>query len=140
MGSIDCIGQKGIIEEIIDGTARVAITTYSACANCDSKSSCITGESKSTIVDVKVEEGQFHKGEIVEVIMKKTLGLEATLLAYFVPFLVLIISLIIFLKIGLPDTLAGLLAIALLIPYFLILYFFRGILQNKFRFSLKKES
>lgn len=140
MGSIDCIGQKGIIEDIINGIARVNITTFSACTNCDSKSSCLMGESKTTIVEVKIEEGQFKKGEFVEVIMKKSLGLHATILAYLVPFLILFSSLIIFIKIGLNDSLAGLLAIVLLAPYFLILYLFRGILQKKFRFSLKKES
>lgn len=140
MGSIDCIGQKGIIEDIVNGIARVNITSYSACTSCDSKSACLTSESKSTLIEIKVEEGHFHKGELVEVIMKKSLGIEATMLAYFVPFLVLLISLIVFIKAGFKDSLAGLMAISLLIPYYFIIYLFRSKLQKKFRFSLKKES
>ncbi|MBN2485614.1 MAG: SoxR reducing system RseC family protein [Bacteroidales bacterium] len=140
MVPIDCIGQKGIIEQIVDGTARVNVTNYSACSACKSKESCLMGESKSDIIEASIGDGQFSVGETVEVFMHKSMGNKAVVLAYILPFLVLFLSLVVFTSAGFSDLYSGILSLSLLVPYYIILYLSRKKLEKKFSFSLKKES
>ncbi len=138
MNSIDCIEQKGIIEEIVNVTAKVHITSISACASCASKGACHAGETASKYVDVFIGNSNFHKGEVVNISMKKTLGLKATLLAYILPFIVLLITLVILVETGVNEGIAGLISLIVLIPYFLVLYLYKNKLQKVFQFTLNK--
>jgi sigma-E factor negative regulatory protein RseC len=138
MSSTDCIEQRGIIEEIENGTAKVKITSFSACASCTSKDGCMTSESVDKTISVFIGDKQFNRGELVKISMKKTLGLKATLLAYLLPFVVLLITLIILTEIGISEAISGLVSLAVLIPYFLVLYFFKHKLQKIFQFKLNK--
>lgn len=138
MSSTDCIEQRGIIEEIENGTAMVKITSFSACASCSSKDACLTSESANKTISVYVGEEQFNRGELVTISMKKTLGLKATLLAYILPFIVLLITLLTLIEFGVNEAISGIISLAVLIPYFLVLYFFKHKLQKIFQFKLNK--
>lgn len=138
MNSTDCIEQKGIIEEIDNGTAKVHITSLSACASCASKGSCIAGESADKTVEVFIGDQNFHKGELVNIRMKKILGLKATFIAYVLPFIVLLTTLLILTESGIGEVLSGLLSLVVLVPYFLILFFLKDKLQKTFQFTLSK--
>ena len=54
------------------------------------------------------------------------MGNKAILLGYFVPFILLISTLLILSAFGLPDWIAGLVSILILIPYFIIIYLYSG--------------
>lgn len=138
MNSTDCIEQKGIIEEINNGTAKVQITSLSSCASCASKGACHAGESVDKTVEILIGSQDYHKGELVNIRMKKTLGLRATLLAYVMPFFVLLITLIILTELEISEVISGLLSLAVLVPYFLILYLKKDKLQKTFQFTLNK--
>lgn len=138
MSSTDCIEQKGIIEEIDNGTARVQITSLSACASCASKGACHAGETASKYVDVFIGNMNFREGEVVNVSMKKTLGLKATLLAYVLPFIVLLITLVVLVESGVNEGISGLISLFVLAPYFLVLYLYKNKLQKVFQFTLNK--
>ncbi len=138
MNSIDCVQQKGIIEEIKNGIATVNITTFSACASCQANGACGMSETAEKKVHVAVEGDLYKKGELVSVLMKKSLGLRATFLAYVVPFILIIAALIIMSSMGIKEFFAGIIALALLIPYYLILHIFKDRLQKTFQFTVNK--
>lgn len=138
MSSSNCIEQKGVIKEIEKGLARVLITSYSSCANCESKLACGIGESTTKEIDVPVTNDLFSVGEQVVIIMKRSIGLKAVGLAYLVPFILLITSLGIFNSYHMSEILSGIISLSILIPYFLILYFLKDKLNKTFSFSLKK--
>jgi sigma-E factor negative regulatory protein RseC len=138
MNSTDCIEQKGIIEEISNGTAKVHVTSLSACASCATKGACHAGESANKTVEVFIGDQNYHKGELVNIRMNKTLGFRATLLAYILPFFVLLITLIILTELEISEVISGLLSLAVLVPYFLILYLKKDKLQKTFQFTLNK--
>ena len=93
MDSIDCVEQKGIIEEITNGIATVNITSFSACSSCQSKAGCDMSESEEKQIHVAVDSNLFKKGELVKILMKRSLGLRATLIAYVLPFCFVLIAL-----------------------------------------------
>lgn len=138
MSSSDCVEQKGIIEEVSNGIAKVNITSFSACATCNAKAACQTSESASKIIDVHIYDNTYQKGDLVKVSMKRVLGLKATLLAYVLPFAIIILSLIIFTQIGMSESISGLISLLLLVPYFLIIYLLRDSLKKTFQFTLDK--
>lgn len=140
MTSTDCVEQKGIIEEIKDGVAKVNITSFSACSSCQSSSACQMGEATEKVIDVSINPSDFHKGELVRVIMKKSLGLRATLLAYIIPFIIILLSLIILTSTGISEGISGVVSLLLLVPYYIVLYFFKNTLQKTFQFTLNKVS
>lgn len=138
MNSNDCVEQKGIIEEINNGIATVNITSFSACASCQSKSACGMTESADKHIHVLVNETLFKKGELVKILMKKSLGLKATLLAYVLPFIAIIFTLIVLKSIGVEEFISGIVSIAILALYFFILHLFKDKLQKTFQFTLNK--
>ena len=140
MTSTDCIEQKGIIDDIENGVAHVLITSVSACASCQANSACHMSETAQKEVDVFIGNSNFHKGEPVKVLMKKSLGLKATFLAYVLPFIILLATLIILTNIGISEAISGIFSLLILIPYFLILYLSRNSLQKTFQFTLNKVS
>jgi sigma-E factor negative regulatory protein RseC len=138
MSSTDCVEQKGIIEEINNGIATVNITSFSACSSCESNGACGMSESTEKHIDVAIDTAHYKKGELVRVIMKKSLGLRATLLAYILPFLIVIIALIILTSTGISEGISGLIAIIALALYFFILHLNKNKLQKTFQFTLNK--
>jgi positive regulator of sigma E activity len=138
MDSTDCIEQKGIIEDIENGTATVKIVSFSACVSCTSKGACLAGESAEKNISVFIGDESFSTGELVKVSMKKSLGLKAALLAYFLPFIVLLVTLLVLTSLGVNEVISGIMSLAVLVPYFLIIYILKHKLQRVFQFKLSK--
>ena len=69
--------------------------------------------------------------------MKKSMGYKALLLGYIIPFVVFMFVLILLAAFSVPEIYAGAGALAVLIPYYLILWFFRKRIDNKFTFTIK---
>lgn len=56
---------------------------------------------------------------------------------YFLPFILVIISLLIIYKITKNQAVAGLISLTILIPYYIILYFLRKKMKSSFLFAIK---
>ena len=69
--------------------------------------------------------------------MRKSLGGVAVFLGYILPFILLMLVLLLVLLISGNEGLAGLLAIAAMIPYYWLLYIFRDKLKRTFSFSIQ---
>ena len=70
--------------------------------------------------------------------MKQSLGYKAMLLAYGLPFLMVLMALIIFTTLHFSELIAGLGSLSILVPYYLIIYYFRDKLQKTFTFTIRK--
>jgi positive regulator of sigma E activity len=138
MHSSSCIEQVGVVDEITNGKARVLITSYSACSSCESKGVCGIAESVTKQIFVPVSNNMFSIGEHVVIQMHRGLGLKAVILAYMVPFLLLIFSLFLLNSIHINELAIGLISLCILVPYYVALYFFRKKINKTFTFTLKK--
>jgi sigma-E factor negative regulatory protein RseC len=78
----------------------------------------------------------YFTGQDVTVEMKQSQGTLAVIFGYLIPFFVLVISLLIFILAGIDEGLAGLSALGMLVPYYFLLYLFRGSLQKKFSYRI----
>jgi positive regulator of sigma E activity len=132
-GSIE---HDGIVQKADEKSVTVRISSASACSGCHAEGSCTLAGKEEKIIDIS---GTYNvmAGDIVTVVMKKSMGYIAVALGYIFPFLGVITILIILASLSVPELTAGLASLAILIPYYIILYFFRNRINNKFTFTLK---
>jgi len=138
MNASACIEQKGIVEGSGNGIVNVRISPASACSDCHSKASCSLFGTTEKILDIPADTSEFRTGDRVGVAITQSMGNKAIALGYFVPFLLVLFTLIALTLLRLKEWQAGLIAISMLIPYYIILYFSRSKLRKTFTFTLKK--
>jgi len=138
MSSNQKIEHPGIIERIENDCVFVKITSQSACASCHAKGMCNMTEMEDKIIEVIKEKNKAYSiGQEVTVVLEPSLGTKAVILGYFLPFLILLLTLIIALQILSNEWQAGLLALFVLIPYYAVLYFNKDRLKKTFTFNIK---
>jgi sigma-E factor negative regulatory protein RseC len=147
-----------------DGTALVRIVQTSACAACKAKAMCASAESAekemtvqltnseasnspSPIADIKV-------GDTVEVMVQQKMGWKAVVLAYLLPFFVMLA--VMFIGNGLlamgdgeigllgdeakREAVLGTVALCAMAVYYLVLGMFKDKLQKEFSFTARKRN
>ncbi|MEG1402848.1 SoxR reducing system RseC family protein [Bacteroides sp.] len=134
---VDTIKHQGIVKNINGSHVSVRIIQTSACSSCSVKGHCSSADSKEKIVDVIAPPGTYHIGEEVMLIGATSMGLKAVLLAFVVPFLLLVISLFLFMEIMNNDLWASLFSLGILIPYYAILWLNKSRLKQQFSFTIK---
>jgi len=140
MNTSVCFEQKGIIESVNNNRVTVRIDRGSACGNCTAKGMCNLAESTERIIEINDSAQLFTVGEWVQVSMSRSMGNKAIVLGYFIPFVLLITTLLILSAFGLPDWVAGLVSLLILVPWFIILYILRERLRRTFTFSIHKTA
>lgn len=139
MDSSTCIEQKGVVEDISNGLAKVNITTFSACTNCHSKKACGILDSASREIFVPLKNvNSISIGETVGIEMKRSMGWKATFLGYIIPFILVLATLLVLNSLQLHEVLVGLGSLVILVPYFTALYLGRERLRNSFSFTIRK--
>lgn len=133
------IDHIGIIERIEGDTIFIRIEQESACSECHAKGLCTASERKEKIIEVMTDNSNaYHVNEKVIVSAELSLGLKAVLLAFVFPLIIVVMAIIIGTYLNWDESTNGTIGLALLIPYYVILYYFRNRIKKKFVFTLKK--
>lgn len=133
------IEHQGVIISIDGKVAHVKIEQTSACASCHVKSVCGASEKSEKIIDANLLDTSLKIGDQAIVIGQKSLGIQAVLLAYVLPFIVIVSMLFIVNIFTTNELVIGTCALASLIPYFAILRLMRNKIQAKFQFYAIKK-
>ncbi|MRT93151.1 SoxR reducing system RseC family protein [Ancylomarina sp. 16SWW S1-10-2] len=131
------IDHVGTISDIKGEKIKVKILNVSACAACHAKSACTMSDMQEKDIDIIDYSGNFKLGEQVNITGKESLGWIALLLAYVIPFVLVLIVLFIA-SLFTNELTSGLLSLAILIPYYYILYTFKEQLKKTFTFTIHK--
>jgi len=132
------ISHQGTIESIEDNVFNVRIITMASCVSCSASGTCSAADIAEKIVEVVKPTNTSHKiGDIVTIVLNQSMGLKAVFLGYVAPFLVLLLTLIFMLALGFTEGIAGLTSLAMLAPYFLVLYIYKEKIKENFTFKLK---
>ena len=138
-----------------DGTALVRIVQTSACAACKAKAMCASAESaEKEMTVVLLGDGQWAVGDTVEVMVQQKMGWKAVVLAYLLPFFVMLAVMFIgngLLAIGdgatgllgdeaKREAVLGTIALCAMAVYYLVLGLFKDKLQKEFSFTAKKKN
>lgn len=134
------IEHDGVIDAIGNGTVQVRIVSESACSACHAKGACSAADMQDKIVDVRVDgTTPYRVGQVVTVTAEQSKGLLAVLLAYVVPSVLVIASLLLVFKLWGNDILAGGVALGTAAFYFVVVYLFRERLSQSFSFHIKQS-
>ena len=134
----ESINHTGFVEKIDGDTVFVRITQQSACSGCHAQSMCSASEKKDKIIEVPDRSGRFHINEEVQLCGQSSLGLQAVLLAFVFPLIIVFAAIVTGTSMQWEETTSGLTGLLLLVPYYCILYFLRDKLKKRFIFTLKK--
>lgn len=110
-----------------------------ACASCSAKAVCGNGDSEQRTVNVTRRKGDDYKiGDRVTLRMRKQTGYRAVLLAYVLPFLVLMITLFGLNYAGVNEIATGLVSLGALFLYFGIIMLLRKKIEANIDFQITK--
>ena len=138
-----------------DGTALVRIVQTSACAACKAKAMCASAESaEKEMTVVLLGDGQWAIGDSVEVMVQQKMGWKAVVLAYLLPFFLMLA--VMFVGNGLlamgdgatgllgdeakREAVLGTIALCAMAVYYLVLGMFKDKLQKEFSFTARKRA
>ncbi len=118
-------------------TAVVRIAQTSACAACHAAKMCMASESREKRIEARMVE-PMNVGDEVEVIVREQAGWLAVLLAYVLPFVLLVAAVAVLGQLGWSEVQAGTAALLSVAVYLVILRMFRDKLQRQFTFWVRK--
>ena len=132
------IKHLGIVENIQGSHLSVRIVQTSACAACSVKGHCSSADSKDKIIDIiDTAAASYQVGENVMVVGETSMGMQAVALAFIIPFVLLIFTLFLFMALIENELYAALLSLAVLVPYYYILWLNKTRMKQKFSFTIK---
>ena len=135
----ETISHEGVDTKIIDNALEIKILAKSACAACHAKSACTMSDMAEKILTVPKPAGsEFHVMDKVMVTMTVGQGNKAAVLAYLVPFVLLVGVLFAMLGIGLGEGASALIGLAALLPYYFVLYLCRDRLKKGFEYQVER--
>lgn len=132
------IAHEGIVESVNPSRVIVRITAESACAKCHAKGACISIDTKDKIIEVQTDDyASFRIGDPVIVSIDTTTGHKAVILGYWLPFLVLLMTLLIALHLTGNEAIAGISALSAVALYYFVFYFIQHLVTPSFRFYIR---
>jgi len=132
------IRHTGVVLRTEGNMAHVEIVQTSSCSACKARSMCMSSESRQKEMDALMME-PMAAGDRVEVEVRERLAWKAVVIAYIVPFVVMMAVLA-----GLnvltewSEAVTGTLSLCSIALYYIGLSFFRGKLQKQFTFTARK--
>lgn len=130
------IEHTGIIRHIEGNKVKVEIVQMSACSSCHAKGACTAADMDEKIIDAINDNPALKVGDAVNIYGENGGGLFAVLLAFVIPFVLILLSLIITGRFIQSEAISGLISLSVLIPYFIILSLFNNKLKKKFTFYI----
>jgi len=134
-GGSQTIYHRGIVQNTGNNSVQVVITSDSACSACHARGAC--GVSGREYKEIEIPGSySFKKGDEVTVRLNLSSGYSAVILAYVIPLVILLVSLIALNILNVKELMAGLISMAMLAPYFAVLFLLRHRVNKKFIFTI----
>jgi sigma-E factor negative regulatory protein RseC len=133
------VRHEGIVSKVSNDSITVSLKGNLHCDACNARSACGISDSGSKEIEINTPAQSLELNENVEVFLKKNLGLKAVFWAYVFPFILLFATLLIASSVY-QEWIAGLLAVGVLIPYYLLLYALKNSFKHTFKVSVSKIS
>lgn len=135
-----CATPNGVVLRIEGGRMVVGVERSEACGSCSARRACGAFGSAVHEVVVPMPNCSVCVGDRVTLGVSEREGRMAMLVAYVVPFVIVLLGLLILLALGVNEGIAGLVSIGLMVPYYVVLYLLRGRLETKISVkSVQKE-
>lgn len=132
------ISHTGVVKSITSKEIEVMIVSESACSSCKTKSVCSMAESKEKAIHVEKTTEDFKIGDRVMLYMNSEMGTYAVIIAYVLPFVLMMTVLFLGHYNKWADIHLGIGVILALGIYFTMLFLMKDKLKTKISFTVKK--
>lgn len=142
METIECRTEQqvthcGTVVSAAPGEVRVRILRLSGCASCAAHARCGLSEQKETVITVPTHRWRdYHEGDSVTVAVASRRGMQAVVIAYILPSLVLLAAFVVCHSCGFSEPLSALVSLGVVALYMGILYLLRRKVNRRFEFRL----
>jgi len=134
----ETIRHTGVVLRTEGTTAHVEIVQTSACSACKARSMCMSSESRAKEMDAVMLE-PLQAGDRVEIEVREHLAWKAVLLAYVIPFVVMLgVLAVLDFTTDWSESVTGTVSLCAIALYYLLLSLFRNRLQKQFTFTARK--
>jgi sigma-E factor negative regulatory protein RseC len=133
------IKHTGFVKEVNGDKLIVNIVSQSACSSCHANGACSAADMQDKEIEISHFTKKYKPGQEVTVVFQQSQGFTAILWSYIVPFILVFTTLIVAVSVLKNELIGGLLALAILIPYYTTLYFFRHLLKKVFKFEVEEK-
>jgi sigma-E factor negative regulatory protein RseC len=137
VGSV--IKHKGFVKKVTDNSLIVSIVNQSACSTCHANGACSVADFQEKEIEIPYLNPNYSPGQEVTVLFRESAGFTALFYGYILPFILVMFTLILLFETTGNEALAGLIALGILVPYYITLYFFRHYLKKVFKFELEEN-
>lgn len=135
---MDC--REGIVKSIDSFGATVELIRASACSSCHARGACLSTDRHTHVLIVTDYPTDLKVGQRVEIHTPKGQGLRATLWAFVLPLLLIIIAVILLQHRHVTDRMLALACLGILLIYYGVLYMLKDIFSRHFRFRITHKS
>jgi sigma-E factor negative regulatory protein RseC len=134
------IKHTGFIKQVTNDKLIVNIVSESACSSCHANGACSAADMQDKEIEITNFSKKYSPGQVVTVLLQQSQGFTAVIWSYIVPFILVFVTLIVAVSVTGNELTGGLMALAVLIPYYLILYFSRHLLNRVFKFEVEENN
>ena len=124
----------------VDATQiEVEVCRPEACAACKAKSVCSEGGGQGKRMTLANDGQGYQLGEQITLVMRRSAGLKAVVIAYLVPVILVVAALLVFQTVQIKETVAAISTLVLLGLYFLVIRLLRGRLNRELTIEIENE-
>ncbi len=138
------IEHDGTVVAVDKDYISVELLSKSACAACHAKGVCGASDEAVKVVEVAQDittlSEDYQVGEKVNVVMSPSMGLQAIWLAYVIPLIVLLASILVFHLCKAGELVMGLGSLGIVAVYYFGVWLFRNKISRIFIFSIEKQA
>ena len=138
MDKVETIRHEGVVENIGADGLTVRILQASACSSCEARKLCRSSESKEKLVEVKGHYPTLQVGDSVILCGSVRQGLRASVLAYVVPLVLMLVSLFAGTRLW-GEKAGALVALLTLALYYGVLFLLKDKLGKHFTFRIETD-
>lgn len=138
------IEHDGTVIAVDKDYISVELLSKSACAACHAKGVCGASDEAVKVVEVAQDlttlTEDYQVGEKVNVVMTPSMGIQAIWLAYVIPLIVLLASVLVFHLCKAGELAMGLGSLGIVAVYYFGVWLFRNKISRIFIFSIEKQA
>lgn len=138
------IEHEGKVLAVDKSFISVEIVNKSACAACHAKAVCGASDEAVKVVEVAQDfstlAADYQVGETVNVVMSPAMGTQAVWIAYVIPLIVLMASILVFSLCGAGELTMGVGSLGIVALYYFGVFLFRNKISKIFIFSIEKQA
>lgn len=135
------IRHEGVITRIDDDRVYVRVRQSSACAACKVAAHCNASETKEKVIEIRCgQTGQYDVGQQVTVSTTPHIGIMASVYAYAIPLVLMVGVIILATALTGSELAAACFGLAVLLPYYLLLYFLREKISGQVYFEIETNN